>query len=68
MKAERKLYKSRNDKVLDGVCGGVAAYFQIDARIVRLAWAVFGVAAFGSGVIAYLIAAFIMPREPEYLP
>ena len=46
----KRLYKSRNDKMLDGVCGGIAEYFDIDPTLVRLVWAVFG--ATGGGILA----------------
>ena len=58
----KRLYKSRNDKMLDGVCGGIAEYFDIDPTLVRLIWAVFG--ATGSGILAYIIAAVIIPTRP----
>ena len=60
----KKLYKSRTDKKLDGVCGGIAQYFGIDATAVRLLWVIlscFG----GSGLLAYIIAMIIIPEEPE---
>ena len=60
---ERKLYKSNEDRMLDGVCGGIAEYFGVDATLVRLAWVLF-CALGGSGFLAYLIAAIIIPRRP----
>lgn len=59
---KKKLYKINQGKVVDGVCGGIAAYFDLDPTIVRLAWIIF-TAAGGSGFLAYIIAAIIMPRE-----
>ena len=59
----KKLYKSETDKKLCGVCGGIAAYCGIDSTIVRLiavAIALFGV---GTGLIAYIVAAIVMPSE-----
>lgn len=56
----KKLYKSQTDKKLCGVCGGIAEYFNIDATIVRLIWALLTVF-FGSGVLIYIIAALVMP-------
>ena len=61
---EKRLYKSNTNKMLDGVCGGIAAYFNVDATIIRLAWVLF-CAMGGSGVLAYIIMAVILPREPE---
>ena len=60
---EKRLYKSNENKMLDGVCGGIAEYFDVDPTLVRLAWAVFS-ALGGSGIIAYIIAAIIIPRRP----
>lgn len=59
----KRLYKSRTDKKLDGVCAGIANYFNIDPTLIRLAWVVFALAC-GSGLLAYIIAAIIIPREP----
>ena len=58
----KKLYKSDENKIINGVCGGIGEYFDIDPTLVRLAWVVF-CALGGSGVIAYVIAAIIMPRR-----
>ena len=60
---ERRLYKSNTNKMLDGVCGGIAEYFDIDPTLVRLAWGLFR-ALGGSGVLAYIVAAIIIPRSP----
>ena len=61
---EKRLYKSNQNKVLDGVCGGIAEYFNIYPTLVRLGWVVF-CALGGSGVLAYIVAALIIPRNPE---
>ena len=61
---KKKLFKSQTDKKLCGVCGGVAAYFDIDSTLVRLAWAAFTILG-GSGILAYIIAAIVMPTESE---
>ena len=60
----KRLYKSRNDKMLGGVCGGIAEYFDIDPTLVRLGWVLF-CALGGSGILAYIIAAIIIPSSPE---
>lgn len=57
----KRLYKSATDKKLCGVCGGIAEYFEIDPTLVRLAWVVFTLLG-GSGILAYIIAAIIMPQ------
>ena len=60
---EKKLYKSETNKMLAGVCGGSAEYFNIDPTLVRLGWVVF-CALGGSGLLAYIIMAIIMPSRP----
>ena len=56
----KRLYKSKLNKMLCGVCGGIAEYFNLDPTLIRLGWAVF-CALGGSGIIAYIIAAIIIP-------
>ena len=58
----KKLCKSETDKMICGVCGGIAEYFGIDATLVRLGFAVFSVLG-GSGILAYIAAAVIIPRD-----
>ncbi|MEG2770491.1 MAG: PspC domain-containing protein, partial [Oscillospiraceae bacterium] len=48
---DKKLYKSRNQKMVCGICGGVAEYFNIDTTLVRLIWAAFCICG-GAGIIA----------------
>lgn len=60
----KRLYRSKGDRMLCGVCGGIAEYFDIDLTLVRLGWALF-CALGGSGIIAYIIAAVIIPESPE---
>ena len=60
---EKKLYKSETNRMLAGVCGGIAEYFNIDPTLVRLGWVVF-CALGGSGLLAYIIMAIIMPSRP----
>lgn len=60
---KKRLYKSNNYRMLDGVCGGIAEYFDIDPTIVRLGWALFGLMG-GCGVLAYIVAMIIIPRDP----
>ena len=56
----KKLYRSENNRIFCGVCGGIAEYFGIDAALVRIGFLIFSLAG-GSGVLAYLAAAVIMP-------
>lgn len=60
---EKRLYKSNKNKMIDGVCAGIAEYFDIDPTLIRLG-AVAICLAGGSGVLAYIIAAIVMPRDP----
>ena len=59
---KKRLYKSSTDKKVCGVCGGIANYFDVDPTVIRLIWVIFTLAG-GSGLIAYNIAAIIMPDE-----
>lgn len=62
---DRRLYKSNENKMIDGVCGGLAEYFDIDPTLVRLGWVLF-CALGGSGILTYIIAAIVIPRNPQY--
>lgn len=59
----KKLYKSNVDKKFCGVCGGIAEYFELDSTIVRLI-AILLIFGWGSGLLAYIIAALVMPNNP----
>ncbi len=61
---KKRLYKSKNDKKLCGVCAGIAEYFEIDPTLIRLAWVAFTLLG-GSGIIAYIVAAIVMPENNE---
>ena len=63
----KRLYKSRTNKTISGVCGGIAEYFNIDPSLVRLGWIIFSIMG-GSGIIAYIIAAIVIPQAPYYPP
>ncbi|MDE6888701.1 MAG: PspC domain-containing protein [Eubacterium sp.] len=58
---EKRLVKSNQNRVICGVCGGIAQYFNIDPTVIRLVWALFCIP--GGGILAYIIAAIIMPSE-----
>ena len=57
----KKLYRSRTNRMICGVCGGVGDYFNIDPTIIRLLLVLLGFT--GTGIIAYFIAAIIIPDE-----
>ncbi|MBC7120597.1 MAG: PspC domain-containing protein [Candidatus Methanosuratus sp.] len=62
--APKRLYRSNSDRILGGVCGGIAAYFGIDPIIIRLLWVAFTLV-YGFGLLVYIIAWIIVPRAPE---
>ena len=65
----KRLCKSRTNKVISGVCGGIAEYFNIDPTIVRVIWALFTFfSAFFGGIILYIICAVVMPDAPVFEP
>ena len=61
---KKKLYRSKKDKMIAGVCGGIAEYFDVDSTLVRLLTVLF-VLLGGAGVVAYIIAWIIVPETPE---
>lgn len=61
---KKKLYKSNTDKKLCGVCGGIAEYFEVDSTIIRLIWVLFTLFV-GCGILAYIVAALVMPKIAE---
>lgn len=60
----KKLYRSKTDRMLAGVCGGIAEFFHIDSTIVRLIWALLSLFG-GAGILIYIIAAIIIPNEKD---
>lgn len=59
----KRLYRSKREKVIAGVCGGVAEYLEVDPVLIRLIWAIWALI-FGTGILAYLIAWIIIPKKP----
>ena len=59
---QKRLCKSNNNKVLFGVCGGFAEYFNMDPTLMRILWIIFA-CVYGSGVLIYFICALIMPND-----
>jgi phage shock protein C len=61
---EKKLSRTiGNEKMLFGVCGGVAKYFGVDATLIRILWAILTIFGFGAPILIYVIMTFIMPKE-----
>ena len=63
---EKRLYRVEEGKMVEGVCAGVAEYFNIDPTVVRLGWALISAFA-GAGIIAYIAAAIIMPVKSDII-
>lgn len=61
---EKKLYRSRTDKKVCGVCAGLAKYMNVDVTIMRLITVLLTLFV-GGGLIAYLVCALVIPEEPE---
>jgi phage shock protein C len=64
-KAIRRLYRSGKERILGGVCGGIAEYFEVDPVLVRLLWVLMTLM-WGAGIIMYLVAWIIIPRNPAH--
>ncbi len=60
----KRLYRSKQEKMIAGVCGGMAEYFDVDPTIVRLLWVALTFVA-GSGLFCYLIAMIVIPYPKE---
>jgi len=60
---EKQLLRSRENKMIAGVCGGVAEYFLVDTTIVRIIWVAITLAFLPGGIIAYIVAAIVMPEK-----
>lgn len=63
---QKKLTRSTSNKMIAGVCGGIAEYLNVDPTVVRLAFALgsFFLALFG-GIIAYIVCVFVIPEDPN---
>lgn len=59
--SEKKLRRS-NNKMIAGVCAGIAEYFEIDPTLIRVIWAIAALIG-GTGILAYVVSALIMPKE-----
>jgi phage shock protein C len=68
MSEYKRLYRSVDDRMIAGVCGGIAKYFNVDPTLIRLLFVIFAFAG-GPGILAYIVLAIIMPEEPAgYAP
>jgi len=63
---QKKLYRSKSNRLVAGVCGGIAEYFDIDPTIVRLLWVILSLVSMGvAGILVYLAAWTLIPENPE---
>ncbi|MDY4222753.1 MAG: PspC domain-containing protein [Candidatus Faecousia sp.] len=62
---DKKIYRPREGRVLVGVCAGIGGYFNLDPVLIRLGWIILCCLG-GSGILAYLVAAVLIPEEPEF--
>ena len=60
---QKKLYRNTQNKMLAGVCSGLAEYLNIDPTVIRVIWAL--IALGGAGLLAYLVCALIIPEKPN---
>jgi phage shock protein PspC (stress-responsive transcriptional regulator) len=65
--SDKKLYRSRSQKMVGGVCGGLSEYFDIDVSIIRVLWVIGTLLSIGLGILAYIIMLIIFPEHPEEL-
>ncbi len=64
--ATKRLYRSRHNKIIAGICGGIAEYFDIDPVIVRLLMVLLFI--YGVGLIIYILGWIMIPQEPSEIP
>ncbi|HCB49268.1 MAG: hypothetical protein AMJ56_17570 [Anaerolineae bacterium SG8_19] len=62
----KKLYRSKDDRWLGGVCGGIAKYFNVDSTIIRVLFILFALV-IGGGILVYIILWIVIPEEPDDL-
>ena len=62
---EKRLYRSSDNKIIFGVCGGIGEYLNVDPTIVRLIWLLCSVASCGTGLLVYIVAAIVIPEDND---
>jgi len=60
---KKKLYRSKKEKMIGGVCGGIGEFLEIDPTIIRIIWAFVTILSIGIGIIAYILAWIIIPEK-----
>ena len=68
MEEPKRLYRSEKDKMIGGVCGGIAEYFTLDPTLVRLGYILLSIFTVFSGVLAYLILWVVVPVRKKLMP
>jgi len=63
--AKKMLYRSRDQKMIAGVCGGLAEYFELDVSVIRVLWVLGTIISIGIGIIVYVVMILILPEEAE---
>ena len=67
----KRLYRSQEDRMIAGVCGGLGEYFEVDPTLIRILWILFSIAG-GAGVLAYIAAYIVIPERraisERYIP
>ena len=64
--AMKRLYRSKTQRMLGGVCGGIGAHLDVDPTVIRLVWVVLTLLSVGIGIIAYILAWIIVPEEGTF--
>ena len=68
MEEPKRLYRSDADKMIGGVCGGIAEYFTLDPTLVRIGYFLLSIFTVFSGVLAYLILWIVVPKRKRLMP
>lgn len=59
----KKIYRSKSNRIISGVCGGLGEYFNIDPNIIRLFWLLLSISTSGGGIIAYIVCSIVIPED-----
>ena len=62
----KKLYRSGKNKMLGGVCGGIGEFADVDPTVIRIIWAIVTLASLGFGIVGYVLAWLIIPKNPKH--
>ncbi len=60
---KKKLYRSKKERMIGGVCGGIGEFLEIDPTVIRVIWAFLTILSIGVGIIAYILAWIIIPEK-----